>query len=136
MTHSKFLALVSFLIFTSTIGLADDSRMGSAFKQYMEAPDNPVILRGDYFRATLVAYRDFAKELSRRAHGNDPKLSSQTPGAFDIQEYDISIDQDPTSFIVQFGAAARNPSHVVFGGGANYIIDRSSFAILKRTLLK
>jgi hypothetical protein len=132
----KHIAMVCILLLVSSAVSADDAHMASAFKQFMAAPDGPIILRGDYFKAALIAYRDFAKVVApslQDGTAHDPKQARNRP---DIRDYDISIDQTPAVFIVQFGAANRDPSHVVFGGGAKYTIDRASLKILNRTLLK
>lgn len=113
--------LIVFSCLVTSLCLADDVSMGEVFRQFMAAPDRPVIVRGDYFRATSVAYGDFAKEKG---------------GHSQMQNYDVSIDQTPTTYIVQFGSAMRDPSAVVFGGGARYVIDRTSFRILSRVFLK
>ena len=113
--------------------------MSSAFKQFMSAPDNPIILRGDYFKATLVAYRDFAKVLARRAHeahsatAKDQDLSAKLAK---LENYDISIDQTPSSYIVQIGPTVRDKAHEVFGGGMRYVIDRKAFTISEKVGLK
>jgi hypothetical protein len=121
MRNSRWLLVVFGCFLATSLCLADDVSMGEAFKQFMAAPDRPVILRGDYFRATSVAYRDFSKEKG---------------GHSQMQNYDVSIDQTPTTYIVQFGPAMKDPSEVVFGGGARYVIERTSFRILSRTFLK
>ena len=113
--------LIVFSCLVTSLCLADDVSMGEVFRQFMAAPDRPVIVRGDYFRATSVAYGDFAKEKG---------------GHSQMQNYDVSIDQTPTTYIVQFGPAMKDPSEVVFGGGARYVIERTSFRILSRALLK
>jgi|HubBroStandDraft_1064217.scaffolds.fasta_scaffold56768_2 hypothetical protein len=132
----KHTALIFVLLLVDSVGTADETQMASVFKQFMAAPDSPVILRGDYFRATLIAYRDFAKIVPPNVRDSDTKNARRAPNPPDIRDYDISIDQTPTSFIVQLGPATRDPSHVVFGGGAKYIIDRDSMKIQNRTLLK
>jgi len=128
--------IVCILVCSSSAGIADDTQMAAAFKHYMAAPDSPVILRGDYFKASLVAYRDFAKILASRARSDDSKNATSSPNLSDIQNYNISIDQTSSSIIVQLGPGTRDPSYVVFGGGAHYVIDRATFKILDRTLLK
>jgi hypothetical protein len=97
-----------------------------------------VILRGDYLKAAEVASKDLLKTLSQRGEearsskSSDPALASKLSK---IENYDISIDQTPTSFILQLGPTVRDQS-VVFGGGARYVIDRSTFAITEKTFLK
>ena len=130
--------LVALLCLTS-ICTADETSMAAAFKQFMETPDKPIILRGDYLKAAEVASKDFSKTLLQRGEearsgkSNDSALASKLSK---IENYDISIDQTPTSFILQFGPTVRDQSAVVFGGGARYVIDRSTFAITEKTLLK
>jgi hypothetical protein len=118
---------------------AGETSMSSVFKQFMSNPDSPIILRGDYLKATLVAYQDFKKVLSREAveansNGSDHKEFAVRLSK--IENYDISIDQTPTSYIVQFGLTVRDKAYVVFGGGFQYLIDRKTFAISKKVGLK
>jgi hypothetical protein len=135
----SFLAVLSLVFGWTAFCAADEASMGAVFKQFMSAPDSPVILRGDYLKASMVAYQDFAKHLVRvtsEAHSkttNDRVLSDQLSK---LENYDISVDQTPTSYIVQFGPTVRNSAHVVFGGGMRYIIDRNTFAIADKVGLK
>lgn len=118
---------------------ADETSMASAFKQFMSNPDNPIILRGDYLKATLVAYQDFRKELSGKtveANSNKSDHQEFAVRLSKIENYDLSIYQTPSSYIVQFGPAVRDKADVVFGGGFKYVIDRRTFAISKRVGLK
>ena len=113
--------------------------MGAAFKQFMAAPDNPIILRGDYLKATVIAYRDFEKQKAGQSKDTAPPQRSESADDTDVSKmdnYDVSIDLTAKSYIVQIGPSVRDPSHVVFGGGARYVIDRSSFRVLSRTFLK
>jgi hypothetical protein len=129
LVNLRVCAAAAFLCF-SALCTADETAMASTFKRFMEAPDSPVILRGDYLQAVLVAYKDFSKILAARsAQASDPDLSK-------LQNYDISIDQTAATVIVQFGPTVRDKAHVVFGGGAQYVVDRSTFAIMQKTLLK
>ena len=114
-----------------SVSLADDSSMAAAFKQFMASPDSPIVLRGDYLRAVTIAYRDFSTSKTFRSARQDAK------GRVEIENYDFSVDLTSKLFIVQFGPKVRgDPSHVVFGGGARYEIDRASFKIVDRTGLK
>jgi hypothetical protein len=122
-------------LLSNTLCLGDEASMSSAFKQFMAAPDNPIILRGDYLKATSVALRDFQTILARRGDhaGQSPE---STLNLSLLENYDVSIDQTASSYIVQFGPTVRNHATVVFGGGARYVIDRSRFAITQKTMLK
>jgi hypothetical protein len=131
--------VLSLALCTTTLCVADDASMSSVFKQFMSAPDSPIILRGDYFKATQVAYQDFAKVIERKAReaqslaSNDRELSSKLAK---LENYDISVDQTPSSYIVQFGPTVRDNAHDVFGGGARYVIDRKTFLISEKVGLK
>ena len=133
-----FTAMPLFLCMT-TFCAADEASVSSVFKQFMAAPDSPTILRGDYLRATLVAYQDFAQVLARRAReAHSPKANDQELSArlAKLENYDISIDQTPSTYIVQFGPTVRDSAHEVFGGGMRYVIDRGAFTISKKVGLK
>ena len=130
--HRLFLLLFGILgALSISISLADDASMGTAFKQFMASPDSPIILRGDYLKAVTIAFHDFSSSKTFRS----PQQDANGPAA--MEDFDFSIDLTPNSYIVQFGPKVRgDPSHVVFGGGARYEIDRASFKILERTGLK
>jgi hypothetical protein len=114
-----------------SVSLADDASMAAAFKQFIATPDSPIVLRGDYLRAVTTAYRDFSTSKTFRSARQDARARVE------MEDYDFSVDLTAKSFIVQFGPKVRgDPSHVVFGGGARYEIDRASFKIVDRTGLK
>jgi hypothetical protein len=104
-------------------------------REYLRKLDEPIILRGDYFKATLAAYNDFLQVLATNAtapSGNkdlNTKLSK-------IENFDISIQQSNSSYTVQIGPTLRGDMPVVFGGGATYQIDKKTFSIQSKTLLK
>lgn len=139
MRVANIFAFLSLVFCATTFCAADESSMSSAFKQFMSAPDSPIILRGDYFKATLVAYQDFAKVLARKAHEahsatvSDRGLSAKLAK---LENYDISVDQTSSSYIVQFGPTVRDSAHDVFGGGMRYVIDRKTFSISEKVGLK
>lgn len=130
---------VGALLCLATLGTADEVSMSAAFKRFMAAPDNPIILRGDYLKAAQVAYQDFSKILSQKSEdartgrAGDPALSDKLSK---LENYDVSIDQTPTTFVVQFGPTVRDKGLDVSGGGASYIVDRSTFALKQKTMLK
>jgi hypothetical protein len=110
----------------------------SVTEEFMNDPDRPAIVRGDYFKAISVAYSDFAKILSARAslsesHQGDPVLERRLS---QIENYDIHVEQTQSTFIVWFRPTMRDPAHVAMGGGATYTIDRNTFAIAHKTLSK
>jgi hypothetical protein len=133
------LAVLCLAVCATSFCAADEAAMSSVFKQFMAAPDSPIILRGDYLKATLVAYQDFAKTLLRKAGeassngANNPELAAKLSK---IENYDISIDQTPSSYVVQFGPKVRDNASDVFGGGAQYVIDRKTFTVSKKVGLK
>ena len=136
----RVLAVLLLAFRWTALNAADEASMGTAFKEFMSAPDRPVILRGDYLKASMVAYQDFAKRLARKASeaqsrtANDREFSERLSK---LENYDISIDQTPSSYVVQFGPTVRgNVFGVVFGGGMRYVIDRRTFAISERVGLK
>jgi hypothetical protein len=119
--------------------VADETSMASAFRQFLAAPDNPIILRGDYLKAILLANEAFAKSLSRHAIAANSGTSSQMELAArlsKLENYDVSVDLTPSSYIVQFGPTVRDQAHVVFGGGFRYAIDRKTFVITEKVGLK
>lgn len=110
-------------------------------KEYLRKLDEPILLRGDYFKATMVAYHDFLKtKLASNAamaniyarNGNKElyiKLSK-------IENFDISIEQSESFYTVDIGPTLRGDMPIVFGGGAVYQIDKKTFLIKSKMLTK
>ena len=128
--------LATFMVFVvavSGVCLADEPA-NSVTEQFMKNPDLPVIVRGDYFKAVEVAYRDFLKVLARRARESKSLAGSVSELELrlsKIENYDIHVEQTPSSYTVWFRPTMRDTDHIVMGGGATYTVDRSAFSIIK-----
>jgi hypothetical protein len=126
---------IRILLLVALLGLlsgATADPQSVSVKDFMENPDRGIVLRGDYFKAAAVAFRDFPKDLARNeANG---KRSSDTNAK--AEDYDILISQSDSSFVVQILPKIRDREHVVFGGGMTYMIDRKTFAITDRSVQK
>lgn len=117
-------------------------------KEYLKKLDEPIILRGDYFKAALVAYNDFLQVLAMNAAAANTRAPADntipmSPGGKDlytklskIENFDISIQQSDSSYTVQIGPTLRGDMPLVFGGGARYQVDKQTFSIKSKTLLK
>jgi hypothetical protein len=96
-------------------------------------------LRGDYFKAVLVAYDDFSNDLKKKKAIARPKSEADAKmigWISRIESYDIDVVQTVSTIEVQFSHTLREDAPIVFGGGARYVIDRKSFSITSKTLLK
>jgi hypothetical protein len=82
--------------------------------------DEPMLLRGDYFRATMSAYLDFESELSKKASAataaDSPNLSLAS-GLSKIENYDIHVTQSAGHIVVQCNPTVPRKFMPVFGGG-------------------
>ena len=132
-------AFATLLLALGSSSLAQDSHM-SALSDFLDHPDKPIYVRGDYFRAIQVAYGDFAKVLARRrvkTSGVPDQDSSEYPMRMSrIEYYDIYVEESGDSYRIHIAPTRRDPLHEVFGGGATYIVDRVSFKITDITTSK
>ena len=131
-----FIALVVFL---QTSTAAELPELSPAAKRDLQKLERPIVLRGDYFKAVQAAYSDFSRELaSKEAFGKtqDPQRAEVILWLSKIENYDIYVSQTPKTYEVHFGVTLRNQAPMVFGGGAVYVIDRHTFLVKKKTLLK
>ena len=110
-----------------------------AQKAFLQKLNQPIILRGDYFKAVLVAYDDFSRKLAENESAG--KLPTDTNPELarwlsKIEHYDIHVEQTKSTYIVQIGPTVREDAPTVFGGGERYVINRKSFRISEKTGLK
>ena len=111
----------------------DDSRGA-----YLEHPDRPIWMGGDYLRAMLAAYQDFAKILAQQ--NQDAKRLSKQNGErraevaewlSQLDNYDVRVEETTDQYTVRFSPTLKDPeNHNIFGGGASYTISRGSLKIL------
>jgi hypothetical protein len=132
-------ALATFLLALGSSSLAQDSHL-SALSDFLDHPDRPIYVRGDYFKAIQVAYGDFVKVLARRrvkTSGAPDQDSSEYPMRMSrIEYYDIYIEESGDAYRIHIAPTRREPLHEIFGGGATYVIDRVSFKIINITMSK
>ena len=122
----------------SEVCLAEEGA-SSVTQRFMNNPDLPVIVRGDYFKAIQVAYHDFSTVLARRARDANSSDNANRDSALrlsKIENYDIHVEQAPSSYTVWFRPTMRDTVDVVMGGGATYTVDRKTFSITKKVLSK
>jgi hypothetical protein len=130
--------LILLAVLASGFSVADENK-ADPLSDFMNFPDREVYLKGDYFKALQTAYRDFEKKLARHktdassARSGNPELSLRLSR---IENYDIHIEGTPESYIVNIGPSTRDQTHVVFGGGAKYVISRATFAIVDKIYYK
>jgi len=126
-------------ILISTLSFAQESQLDTSMRQFLNNPDSPIVVRGDYLKALLSAYEDFAKTLKRNGvhagtpGSENPQLARQLSK---IDAYDIQLEQRGETYLVHFGPTIRDQAHVVFGGGVTYTVRRRDFKIVDKTLTK
>jgi hypothetical protein len=118
---------------------AQERQLDTSMREFLNNPDRPVVLKGDYMKALLSAYDDFGKILTKHAKdagapgSANPELARRLA---QIEAYDIQIDLHDQTYLVRFVPTVRDQAHVTFGGGATYTISRKDFKIIDRTLSK
>jgi hypothetical protein len=114
-------------------------------KEYLRKLDEPIVLRGDYFKAAMVAHNDFLKVLAENAAlakmsrpaAQAPSLNADLYARLSkIENFDMSIQQSDSTYTVQIGPTLRGDMPLVFGGVTIYQIDKKTFAITSKTRLK
>lgn len=111
--------------------------LNPAQKEYLTKLDEPIILRGDFFRAVMAAYEDFGKLLRKRAQ-EAPTATNQmlTERLSKVDNFDINVERSEGTIVVEFVVTVRGGHDPVFGGGARYIIDGTTFAITEKIYSK
>jgi hypothetical protein len=94
-----------------------------------------VVIRGDYFRAALVAYEDFSKKLLNEQHPNG-KAEDFTEYMSKIENYNLKVADGRTRYVVWISPRASGDFPVIFGGSANYILDARTFKIIEKNYSK
>jgi hypothetical protein len=87
-----------------------------------------IVLRGDYFRAAAVAYEDFSKLLGQRGLGDNEYERYMSK----IENYNFKVATGRTRYVVWISPRASADFPVIFGGGATYILDASTFTIIEK----
>ena len=108
-------------------------------REYLRELEKPIVLRGDYFKAVMAAYADFAKQLSRYgavATASRSRSKELTIWVSKIEDYDIRVSQKGEIITVMFIPTVRGNFLPVLGGGATYAVDDRSFMIRSRILPK
>ena len=108
-------------------------------KEYLRKLDEPIILRGDYFRAAMVAYKDFlhsrlAKNAKlANAYSANGQLHSRNVDVYTmlskIENFDFHIQQSDSTYTVEIDPTLRGDMPLMFGGGMVYEIDKKTFVI-------
>jgi hypothetical protein len=140
-SESMFYFALMLLLMIATIAIIPRARAAETpmQREYLKKLDEPVLLRGDYFKAAMSAYSDFESELSKNASA---ATSANTPNPSlaswlsKIENYDIHVSQSAGHIVVQFNPTVRGKFLPVLGGGARYEIDKGSFAILSKVFSK
>jgi hypothetical protein len=131
------LGMVAITLIFSSGSIAQEINR-NALSEFLDHPDKPIYVRGDYFKAIFAAYNEFSKIFAKRKaesvapKTDNSKLSSRLSK---IENYDIYVEETSGSYSVHFSPTRREPLHEVFGGSATFVVDSASFRIIDRTFL-
>jgi hypothetical protein len=130
------LGLTVFGIFAPSHRPAHGAELSEAQKEYLKKLDRPVLLRGDYFKAITIAYKDFSKRLERDEFKSkilDGEEATSFQWLSRIENYDIHIEQTDTQFIVYFSPTVRGDAPIIMGGVIEYEIDCKTFQFTSKS---
>jgi hypothetical protein len=100
---------------------------GPALGDFLAHPDNAIYVRGDFYKALIVVYRDFAKILEK--HKRNARSDQTEERLSHLENYDIHIEQDASSYKIHVSPTLRDHGHEVFGGAYTYVVERNTFHI-------
>lgn len=132
MQITKLILILFFGFMPMMRAFSDQTEPPTGVNDYLASIEKPIVLRGDYFKAVEVAYReDFLSHIEdRKSNTNLSDFLSK------IENYDIHIEQKENDFVVTFGPTVRNNAPDIFGGGARYVIDSKDFIIKEKVYTK
>ena len=113
--------------------------LSPAAEQHLKKLEEPIVLRGDYFHAVQTAYDDFSRVLTKEqseAKPPDAEAAELVRWSTKIDNYDIDVRQTKTAYVVHFGLTLRGNAPLILGGGARYEIEKGTFRIVEKQLLK
>jgi hypothetical protein len=99
--------------------------------------ERPIVLRGDFLRASIVAWDDFLQRKTASLDKDkgrpdfDPASAELLEYLLRMESYDIRVEKSSSQIIVYIGATLRENAPIVFGGDARYWIDSHTFKISK-----
>jgi hypothetical protein len=75
---------------------AQESQLDTSMREFLNNPDRPLVVKGDYFKALLVAYGDFSKILVKHA-ADVGAPGSANPGVVAVGAYAdlMAVASDP-----------------------------------------
>lgn len=115
---------------------ASSKELSKAQLEYLNKLKGPVVVRGDYFKAITVAFKDFelttlnANASKARAAGSE--ISESLIWLSKIENYDIDVELGDGVIAVWFSPTVRGDAPMILGGNTKYEIDSQSFAIVRK----
>jgi hypothetical protein len=95
-----------------------------------------VVIRGDYFRAAMVAYEDYSQKLRKRlkevANPASTGNKELTGYLSRIEDFNIQVGFGHGRYNVWMLPRTSEEVPGVFGGDALYVIDAKEFKILEK----
>jgi len=95
--------------------------------------NDELVVRGDYFRAMMVAYDDFSKQLAESTKGPNKEFSDHMSR---IENYNFKVAAGPARYVVWITPRMSDDYPVIFGGQGTYILDAQTFKVLEKHFSK
>lgn len=117
------LVSLAMLLFASQIKADGDNDAGSL-------PSVQISI--EMIEATKEPINDFSRWIDPASPSNaigDQKLAKYLS---DIRNYDVSVEEASNTFRVYIGPRLSEEQPAIFGGDAEYVVDRTTYKILKK----
>ena len=94
------------------------------------ATDGSIIIKGEIFKGCMIAYDDFLKEIEKKYRN---KSSDMAIYLSKIENYDVELDQDDTSYFISFyPRTSLKDKMIIKGGATKYTINKSDFKLIHK----
>lgn len=92
-----------------------------------------LVVRGEYFRAMMVAYEDFSKHIAESSASPNKKFVDHMSR---IENYNFKVAAGPQRYVVWISPRMSDDYPAIFGGEGSYILDAQTFKVLEKHFSK